>query len=34
MFKRINDNEEFGRLVREKIFGQVYQEIINKMRLR
>jgi type I restriction enzyme R subunit len=34
MFKRINDNEEFGRLVREKIFGQVYQEIIKKMRLR
>lgn len=27
MFKRINDNEEFGKSIREKIFDQVYKEI-------
>jgi type I restriction enzyme R subunit len=31
MFKRINDNEEFGQLVRAKIFDQVYQEILDKL---
>lgn len=31
MFKRINDNEEFGKLVREKIFEQVYREILGKL---
>lgn len=31
MFKRINDNEEFGQIVRAKIFDQVYQEILNKL---
>ena len=30
MFKRINDNEEFGQIVRAKIFDQVYQEILDK----
>ncbi len=30
MFKRINDNEDFGRLVREKIFEQVYREVLEK----
>ncbi|MBN1451275.1 MAG: type I restriction endonuclease subunit R [Anaerolineales bacterium] len=30
MFKRINDNEDFGRVVREKIFEQVYQELLEK----
>jgi type I restriction enzyme R subunit len=32
MFKRINDNEEFGKLVREKIFDQVYQDIISSIK--
>jgi hypothetical protein len=32
MFKRINDNEEFGKLVREKIFEQVYQDILKKVK--
>ncbi len=27
MFKRINDNEDFGRFIRGEIFDQVYQEI-------
>lgn len=31
MFKRINDNEEFGKLVKEKIFDQVYQDILDKL---
>jgi len=31
MFKRINDNEEFGQLVRARIFDQVYQEILDKL---
>lgn len=31
MFKRINDNEEFGQIVRAKIFDQVYQEILGKL---
>lgn len=31
MFKRINDNEAFGQLVRERIFDQVYRDIVDKM---
>lgn len=31
MFKRINDNEEFGRMVREKIFDQVYKELLERL---
>lgn len=31
MFKRINDNEEFGQLVRTRMFDQVYQEILDKL---
>lgn len=31
MFKRINDNEEFGQLVRARIFDQVYQEILDRL---
>ena len=31
MFKQINDNEEFGQIVRTKIFDQVYQEILDKL---
>ena len=27
MFKRINDNEDFGRFIRRKIFDQVYQDL-------
>lgn len=30
MFKRINDNEEFGQLIRKKIFDQVYKEILER----
>lgn len=30
MFKRINDNEDFGQLIREKIFDQVYREITER----
>lgn len=30
MFKRINDNEDFGRAVREKIFEQVYRELLEQ----
>jgi type I restriction enzyme R subunit len=30
MFKKINDNESFGNLVREKLFEQVYLEILKK----
>jgi hypothetical protein len=29
MFKRINDDEDFGRSVRKRIFEQVYQELLN-----
>jgi type I restriction enzyme, R subunit len=32
MFKRINDNEDFGRVVREKIFEQVYGEVLEKLK--
>ena len=31
MFKRINDNEEFGQKVREAIFEQVYQAVLAKL---
>ncbi len=31
MFKRINDNEEFGQQVREAIFEQVYQDVLAKL---
>jgi type I restriction enzyme R subunit len=31
MFKRINDNEEFGQIVRAKIFDQVYQELVDQL---
>ncbi|QSJ19755.1 type I restriction endonuclease subunit R [Nostoc sp. UHCC 0702] len=31
MFKRINDNEDFGRLIRKKIFDQVYREILERI---
>ncbi|MBW4553247.1 MAG: hypothetical protein KME35_19360 [Aphanocapsa sp. GSE-SYN-MK-11-07L] len=31
MFKRINDNEEFGQIVRARIFDQVYQEILGNL---
>jgi type I restriction enzyme R subunit len=31
MFKRINDNEAFGQLVRQRIFDQVYRDILDKM---
>lgn len=30
MFKRINDNEEFAKMVREKIFEQVYREVLER----
>lgn len=33
MFKRINDNEAFGKLVREKIFDQVYPDLLEKLNL-
>jgi len=32
MFKRINDNDEFGQIVRARIFDQVYQEILDKLK--
>ncbi len=31
IFKRINDNEEFGQQVREAIFEQVYREVLAKL---
>lgn len=31
MFKRINDNEEFSKLVKEKVFEQVYGEITKRL---
>lgn len=31
MFKRINDNEEFGQLVRKKMFERVYRDILDKL---
>ena len=33
MFKRINDNEDFGRFIRKKIFAQVYEDISNTSNL-
>jgi type I restriction enzyme R subunit len=30
MFKRINDNADFGKVVRDKVFEQVYREILQR----
>jgi type I restriction enzyme, R subunit len=31
MFKRINDNDEFGQIVKARIFDQVYRDLLDKL---